>query len=178
MHAHPILCFAIGLTLFSSGLAPALGQAAPAQPPAEEIEIPKKWFDDYEGYEEALELQEQTGADMIVYFFREAPSNEKGLYRWFDKKALSEREVKDLFRHYIRVRLDVTDDDDEELNGLIAEYGVKKTLAMYIRRPNGFHRRYSPFNWSSGKPVLRDTDELVEGIIAGSSPEYAQYKDE
>ena len=125
------------------------------------------------GYEKALKLQEETGLDMLVLFYRNKPSNEKGLLRWFEKKGMNHSGVIKQMRKYVKVRLDASR-NDKRTRALIKEYHVGKTPRLVIRQSNGWTRRVRVFDWPGGKPKLADHQEIIKRLKEGSSPSYRE----
>ncbi|MCE9615782.1 MAG: hypothetical protein K8T26_16050 [Lentisphaerae bacterium] len=123
------------------------------------------------GYEKALELQQATGMDMLIYFFREDPKDEKGLCHWFEKKGLNESHVLKQMRTYIKVRIDAAQ-NDARTRGLIDEYHCGKTPRLVVRRPDGHTKRVEVFDWPSGggQPILVPPSDLVTRFQEASSP--------
>lgn len=125
------------------------------------------------GYEKAVELQKQSGLDMLVLFYREDPDDEKGLLRWFEKKGMSDVHVVKAMRGYVKVRIDASQ-HDPRTRDLAQEYKVGKTPWLAVRQPNGFTRRVGVFEWPNGKPDLVEPNELVKRLTAASSPSYQE----
>ena len=125
------------------------------------------------GNEKALELQEETGLDMLVLFYRNTPSNEKGLLRWFEKKGMNHSGVIKQMRKYVKVRIDANR-HDKRTRALLEEYKVGKTPKLVIRRPNGWTKRVQVFDWPGGKPQLADHREIIKRLKEASSPSYRE----
>jgi hypothetical protein len=149
--------------------------AAPANGRA--VKVPAGWLrgSGPSGHEKALELQEASGLDMLVLFYREDPKDEKGLLRWFEKKALNEAHVLKQMRGYIKVRIDATQ-NDRRTRALVDDYHVGKTPRLVVRRPDGFTARVDVFEWPGGKPELVKPLDLVDSLKEASSPSYREEK--
>ena len=133
--------------------------------------LPSTWFSKAKGYEKALELQKETGADLFVYFSRQAPSDEAGLCQWFESKALTASILKDYLRNYIRVEVPLPSNPD--CQKLAESFGVRKCPAVYIVQDHGWTQACKAFNWSTGRPQLFPPDEFVELLRARSSERYS-----
>ena len=131
-----------------------------------------KWLTGVRGHEKALEEQKQNGADMVVFFFRDMPKDEKGLHRWFRKETLNSWPVNKLLQDYIKVEILVSD-NDRKVQPLLTEYFVKKTPRFVVRRPDGWKERVDCFNWSGRQPDPLKPEEFVKRVQAVSSQESA-----
>ena len=131
-----------------------------------------KWFNDLKGYQEALELQKQTGADIFLYFARYFPDDEKGLCRWFETHGLGQPAVAKLLRDYLKVKLTYPLGKDAE--AAMADFKVTKCPAIYIIKTDGHHDRCMVFEWPGGKPQILDPNKLVELFRSKSDARYLQ----
>lgn len=147
----------------------AMIPAARAQGP---VEIPSSWLQKAKGYEKALELQKQTGADIFVVFTRNASSSERGLYEWFRSKGLENSKVKKYLRDYIRVEVPLPSTPDSQR--LAEKFEVRKCPAIFIVQPGGFQSYCNAFDWSGGRPKLYEPEKLIELFRARSSERYQQ----
>ena len=150
----------------------AFGQQSPLTPnsAAQSVKIPTSWFNKAKGYEKALELQKQTGADIFIYFSRQAPENEKGLCSWFEGKGLNTSKVKDYLRDYIKVDIPLPSNPD--CQKLAQDFDVRKCPAVFIVQPNGLRNYCKVFDWPGGRPELYKPEELIEFFRARSSARY------
>lgn len=149
------------------GLASAVTVAA--QPEREARVPPKQWFDGERGYEKAKELQEQTGADILLYFFRYDKSDEKGLCRWWETKGLQHGHVSKFLRDYIKVKVQMPLKKREEET--FAAYKFNKTPAVFVVTPSGrFPARIQVFDWPNNRPELKQASELIDAITKVSTP--------
>ncbi len=123
------------------------------------------------GYEKALELQTESGLDMLVLFYRENTNDEKGLLHWFEKKGMNEAHVLKQMRKYVKVQIDAAQ-NDSRTRELVKEYHVEKTPRLVVRRPDGHTKRVDVFTWPGGKPELVPPTDLVKDLKAASSPSY------
>lgn len=144
--------------------------AAPESEKADDAHIPTKWFLKAKGYEEALELQKKTGADIFIYFTKDSPSNEKGLCKWFENKALSDVKIRRYLRNYIKVHVPLPSNPDSQK--LAEQFQVTRAPAVFIVQPGRRPQYCKVFDWSEGRPKLYTADELIEGFRARSSARY------
>ncbi|MDA0990711.1 MAG: hypothetical protein O3A51_08175 [Verrucomicrobia bacterium] len=135
--------------------------------------LPKGWLTGVggSGYEKALEIQAESGLDILVMFFRLGNSSEKGLLRWFEKKGMNNSRVTKQMRYYIKVKIDA-DQNDRRTRALMDEYHVGKTPRLVVRQPNGWTRRVDVFDWPNNEPELASHLEIVERLKAASSAGY------
>lgn len=147
-----------------------LGATAMAAPPvatAADKFPEKKWFMNGKGYAEALEIQKQTGADMIVYFANYGQSDEKGLCHWFEKRVLGVPTVEKYLRSYIKVKfMFPLNRADNEIAG---KFAVNKTPAIFVAPKDGYHKRLTPFHWQNKNPKPVLPDEFVAEVKSKSS---------
>lgn len=166
------LCLLI--LLMAAGSAP--GQPPPLPPPTAAgaaqppVKLPMSWLNKAKGYEKALELQKQTGADILIYFSRQAPENEKGLCNWFENATLTSSKLKDYLRDYIKV--DVPLPSNPDCQKLAQDFDVRKCPAVFVVQPNGLKNYVKVFDWPGGKPKPYEPEELIEFIRARSSARY------
>lgn len=155
-------------------LVAALAVTACAQGPAPRPGIPAKipvnWLDKAKGYEKALLIQKETGADIFVYFSRQAPENEKGLCEWFEKKGLNSSPVKDYLRDYIKVSVPLPSNPD--CQKLAQQFEVRKCPAVFIVQTNGWQSYCKVFDWPGGRPKLFPPEDLIRFFRARSGPRY------
>ena len=133
--------------------------------------LPSAWFSKAKGYEKALALQKETGADLFVYFSRQAPNDEAGLCQWFENKALTLSKLKDYLQNYIRIEVPLPSNPD--CQDLAESFGVRKCPAVYIVQFNGWTQACKAFNWSTGRPQLYPPEEFIELLRARSSERYS-----
>jgi hypothetical protein len=138
----------------------------PGEPP---IKFPKtKWFDGEKGFLEAKQIQEKTGADILMYFFSNSPKDEKGLCSWWEKYGLQDGKVMKLLDTYIKVKMEMPFNKKEEVT--FAEFKFNKTPAVYVVKPTGYPSKISVFDWSGNQPKLKEGPELVDLILKASTP--------
>jgi hypothetical protein len=133
--------------------------------------IPAAWFNGAKGYEKAVELQRQTGADVFLYFSRDAPPDEKGLCHWFDAKELNDGTVRKYLRDYIRVQVPLP--ANPESQELAKSFQVKKCPAVFIIQPGGHREHCKVFDWSTGRPKLIPPEDLIKEFQVRSSERYS-----
>jgi hypothetical protein len=138
---------------------------------AEDAKFPKnKWFNGLKGYNEALEIQKQTGADIFVYFARYYPNDEEGLCKWWEKKGLTAKPIDAYLEDYVKVKiLFPLNKKDEEA---VKDFKVRKCPAVFIVQTNGFKNYCKVFQWPGGKPELIEPEPLIEVFRARSGPRY------
>lgn len=130
----------------------------------------KKWFVQDKGYAEALALQKETGADIIVYVSQYAPPDRKGLSTWFERKGLQHGQMVDGLRPYLKVRvaLPLSKKDEAAFSALKISNGP----ALHVVQTNGRSYRIGPFDWPGGKPEIKDPAALLQEIRSRSGPRY------
>ncbi len=148
--------------------------AAQAQPPvfpgaaAKPARIPSSWFTGHKEYAKAVELQKTTGADILLMFYRMAPTDEKGLWRWLETKGLSQQKVAKKLDDYIKVKILL--DNSDEVAALATKFYVKKSPRLFVIHPDGQWQDVKPFDWPGGKPEIASADELLARLVQASSP--------
>ncbi len=145
------------------------GAAASSQA---EARIPGHFLEGFKGFERALELQQETGADIFLYIGKKSPPNERGLTSWFETRGLKAGEVQRYLRDYIKVQIILP--SDARTQEIADRYGTRTGPAVHIIHTNRFSRSVAVFNWPDGKPELKTPDELVELIRSNSGPRYQQ----
>ncbi len=148
-------------------LTPSIGHA---EDNSDTPDLPNKWFQKAKGYEQALELQQKTGADIFIYFSRQAPSDEKGLCKWFENKALSDIKIRKYLREYIKVQVPLPSNPD--CQRLAETFQIGKTPAVYIVQQKRHPQRCPVFDWSDKKPKLLTADEMISVFRVRSSERY------
>jgi hypothetical protein len=157
------------LLVVAAGLAVSALAQTPA-PPAQTQKIPSSWFLKAKGYEKALALQKETGADIFVYFSRQAPNSEQGLCQWFENKGLNNGKVRDYLRGYIKVQVPLPSNPD--CQKLAERFQVKKCPAVHIVQANGLQQFCRVFDWTAGQPKLFEPEQLIEFFRARSGERY------
>ena len=157
------------LTLFLTTCSMAAAAQVPSGTNAQQ-KIPHSWFMKAKGYEKALALQKETGADLFVVFTRDAPSNEKGLCQWFESKALNESDVRDYLRGYIKVTVPLPSNPD--CQKMAEDFDVRKCPAVFIVQPNGKRYYCKVFEYPDGRPKIFPPETLIELFRARSSERY------
>jgi len=128
-----------------------------------------KWFNGGKGYEEALALQKQTGANLFVYFFNYGDSSEKGLCRWWEKSGLNDGQVNKYLRDFIKVRVEMPLNKNED--ELFASFRFNKTPAVYIVTPDsGYPKRCSVFDYETKRPKLKSSGDLIAMFTQAAAP--------
>jgi len=146
-----------------------LSLAALAPAAEKTAKVPKsRWFLNGRGYEEALTLQKQTGADMLVYFRRMYPSDQKGLCSWWEKRGLAQPEVQKVVDDYIKVRFDFPLGKDDQK--LADDWHINKCPVLVVVQTNGWRERAAVFDWPNGRPELKSPHDIVQSILNASVP--------
>jgi hypothetical protein len=140
-----------------------------AQAPQEKF--PKfKWFNDTKGYNEALELQKTTGADVFLYFARYGIPDEKGRCHWLEMKGFSQPGVEKFMRDFIKVKF--TLGMDKASIAMAEKYKVKECPVVVILQTNGWWSRANVFEWPGNKPQLLPPDTLVANFREKADDRY------
>lgn len=148
--------------------AAAAGQAVSASgadTPA--ANIPSKWLKNAEGFQEALEIQKQTGADIFVFFVRPDVSDEKGLCNLLETRGFQTSPVQRFLKEVIKVR--ATLPSNRETEAMAETFRVNKTPAVFMVHPNGKRWRCSTFNYDNKRPELPEPAVLAEQFRSQSS---------
>jgi hypothetical protein len=148
--------------------APPGAASAPSEV-AGDARIPSSWLQKAKGYEKAVELQKQTGADIFVYFSRNTP-NEQGLCSWFESKGLNDGKIRKYLRDYIKVEVPLPSNPDAQK--LADEFEVGKCPIVFIQQTNGWRQACRVFDWPDGKPKLFEPEQLIELFRARSGDRY------
>lgn len=149
--------------------------ALAAEPAAKSAKVPKtKWFQNGKGYQEALELQKQTGADVLVYFAKYSPADQKGLCTWFEKKGLQHPDVQAVVDDYIKVKFTFPLGKDDQ--ALADKWKINKCPVVIVVQTNGWHARASVFDWPAGEPKLKQPDGIVQEILDASAAKSRSHK--
>lgn len=152
----------LGLLLAAASMAFAQGVEKPVKVSE------KKWLDEGKGYQEALELQKQTGADILIYFAQYSPPDKRGLSTWFERKGLQHGRVVDAMKPFIKVKVALPLDKKEL--PLFEKYRVTSGPVLYVVKTNGWPARITPFDWPGGEPTLKTPEVLIDEITTKSSP--------
>ena len=129
----------------------------------------KQWFQGERGYEQAKELQKQTGADIFLYFFRYDHNDEKGLCRWWETKGLQHGHVSKFLQDYIKVKVQMPLKKREQET--FAAYKFNKTPAVFVVTPDGrFPGRIQVFDWPNNRPELKSASDIIADISKVSTP--------
>ena len=131
------------------------------------VNLPSKWLKNAEGYQEALEIQKQTGADIFVFFVRPDVSDEKGLCNWLETRGFQTSPVQKFFKEVIKVR--ATLPSNRETEAMAEMFRVNKTPAVFMVHPNGKRWRCSTFKYDSKRPELPEPAVLAEQFRSQSS---------
>lgn len=152
--------------LFSSALLVLSVAAVQAEP-----DIPEKWFERSSGLEQALELQKETDADILLFIASRKPAGPAKRSRAFEDEFLRSRIMREFLKDYIKVKLTIPGDADTTklaAERFYVQYGPRvillkpKNLVMPIRiqQGEGDKREWLPM------------EMLQRNIIIYSSPRY------
>lgn len=124
---------------------------------------PDRWLRDAPGYERALELQRESNATLIVYFYADwCP-----YCRSLDNQYLPSQPVRDYLRTVIKVRINPEHGRAER--ELANRYGVTGYPSYFvIQKPSSAPRQISPFR--RGAPNLTTEEFAVAMQNAASMP--------
>lgn len=133
--------------------------------------LPMGWLNNAKGYEKALALQQETGADIFIVFTRNSPANEKGLYSWLQSKTLNDPKMRKWLKNYIRVEAVLPSNPDTTRLG--EEYKVLKTPAVFVKQTTGFSQMIKVFNFKPNeRPEPIPVEEVLTAIQTRSSAPY------
>lgn len=135
--------------------------------PAAGVEAPGKWFKNAGGYQEALEIQKQTGADIFLFFANIDDDNQKGLCNWLETRGFDAGPVRKFLKEVIKVKATIPSNDDTE--ALAAAFGVKKCPSVYMVHPNGKRMRCNTFTYENKRPELPEPEVLAEQFRSQTS---------
>ncbi len=127
--------------------------------------VPKKWFDKASEYEEAKQLQKETGACILVYFKNPSDSSQKGLCSWFETKAGAYKHWRQAMPYFIKVQ--ITLPGNNETRALAETFGFKSTPAWYVVRPDAqFPKRLAVIKYAMGgkDPEPMPEKELIPAL--------------
>lgn len=140
----------------------------PGQPTKPELKVPReKWLDGERGYLEAKEIQEATGADILLYFFRYDIKNEKGLCTWWERHGLQNGDVKKYLKDYIKVKMQLPFRKKEM--DTFSPFLFKSCPAVFVVKSSGYPTKINVFDWPGNEPKLKNAQELISLIEAASS---------
>lgn len=131
--------------------------------------IPRKWLAGLKGYQEAAELQKQTGSDMIVYFADYGANSQKGLCHWWESDGMQSGPVKKVLEQFIKVKIELPLNSREE--EAFARFRLNKAPAVFVVRAEDgdFPDRVHLFDWQMKRPKLKEPEELSKLISERSS---------
>ncbi len=146
-------------------------QAAEAEADESTTSIPSRFLTRARGYEQALELQKETGADIFLYISHQTPSSARGLCNWWVNRGMRAGNVQRWLRHYIKVELPLP--SDPETRAIAENFHLWEGPTIVIIQPNGRERSIRVFDRDpGGRMQLKSPEEIVELIQANSSARY------
>ncbi len=135
--------------------------------------IPNRFLTRSRGYEQALELQEATGADIFLYIKHNSPPGARGLCNWWENRGMRAGNVQRLLRDYIKVELTLP--SDRETREIAEQFNLWEGPTVVIIQASGRRRSLNVFDWPGGRPELKSPADLETLIRENSS---ARYRDE
>jgi hypothetical protein len=142
----------------------------------EEVSIPNRFLTRSRGYEEALELQRQTGADIFLYISHQTPSSARGLCTWWVNRGMRAGNVQRWLRHYIKVELPLP--SDAETRAIAERFNLWEGPTVAVIHPNRFSRTIRVFDRApGGRMQLKSSEEIIQAIRDASSPQYRELDD-
>lgn len=137
--------------------------------------IPNRFFTRARGFEQALELQKQTGADIFLYISQAQPSSARGLCTWWENRGMRAGNVQRWLRHYIKVELPLP--SDAATREIAERFHLWEGPTIVVLHPNGRHNSIRVFERpDGGRMQLRSPDEIIELIRGASSPQYQELR--
>ena len=135
-------------------------------------QIPAKWFNDADKYQELLDLQKKTGACMLVYFKNPSVSNEKGLCSWFEKSITTDIDWRKAMKYFIK--LEITLPGPSAVRDLCAQFKVSKTPAIFVVRPGStLYGRIMVFEYpNGGRPQPIQVPIVLQNLKTRCTPAY------
>ncbi|MDR0993580.1 MAG: hypothetical protein LBN38_03305 [Verrucomicrobiota bacterium] len=134
-------------------------------------EVPSKWFTNAKDYPELVELQNRTGACMLIYFKNPSQSNEKGLCNWFEKEIGADIKWRKAMKYFIKLQIQLP--GNSATRELQAKFNVKSTPALYVIKPNSMPTRLPVIQWQEGRrPEPYETEEVLEYLRTRSPVAY------
>jgi|GEM_PF-2903958 hypothetical protein len=166
----------LACNLFVLLMLTALGSPFAAEVTEEQVKMPRRWFNGARGFEEARQIQFDTGADIFLYIAKRGSSSSKGLCTWWETKGMKAGRLGSFLDYYIQVEL--AEPGDQETKDLIELFFTADNgPTVYIIPPHLPPRRIHVFNWPGGRPELKQNHDLLAEIKQASSPHYANLKD-
>ncbi len=137
--------------------------------------IPNRFLARSRGYEQALELQKATGADIFLYVKHNSPPGARGLCNWWENRGMRAGNVQRWLRHYIKVELPLP--SDAATREIAERFHLWEGPTIVVLHPNGRHNSIRVFERpDGGRMQLRSPDEIVELIQGASSPQYQELR--
>jgi hypothetical protein len=132
--------------------------------------IPNRFLTRSRGYEQALELQKATGADIFLYIKHNSPPSARGLCNWWENRGMKAGNIQRLLRDYIKVELPLP--SDRETREIADQFRLWEGPTVVVIQAGGLRRSISVFDWPGGRPELKSPDELEKLIRENSSARY------
>ncbi len=137
----------------------------------EQVRIPREFLRQSRGWERALAVQKETGADIFLYISHQRPPGARGLCTWWERRGMRNINVQRLLEHYIRVELNLP--AELETRQIAEQFHLWEGPTVVIIRPNGRRNSIRVFDRArDGSMQLKSGEDLVELILENSSPEY------
>ena len=145
--------------------------AAEEQAPAE-ARIPRHVLTQARGWEQALEAQQATGADIFLYISHQRPPSARGLCTWWERRGMRTANVQRLLEHYIRVELNLP--AEHATREIADQFHLWEGPTIVIIHPNGQRRSLRVFDRGPSGMQLKSDRQLVELILQNSSAQYRE----
>lgn len=134
-------------------------------------DIPAKWFKNAKDYEEMLEIQQQTGACILLYFKNPTIPNQKGLCSWFERTITTDSKWRKVMKYYLK--LQVTMPGNNAARDLAAKFNVRGTPAIFVLKPRSVPNRVMVFEFKEGqRPEPYDIDTVLDYLRTRSTVAY------
>lgn len=148
-------------------------QETEAEEAPAEVRIPRQVLTQARGYEQAIEVQRQSGADIFLYISHQRPPGARGLCTWWERRGMRNVNVQRLLEHYIRVELNLP--AELETRQIAEQFHLWEGPTVVIIQPNGRRNSIRVFDRArDGSMQLKSGEELVELILQNSSAPYRE----
>ncbi len=134
--------------------------------------IPNRFLDRARGYEQALALQQATGADIFLYVKHNSPPGARGLCNWWENRGMKAGNIQRMLRDYIKVQLTLP--SDRETREIAEQFRLWEGPTVVIIQAGGLRRSINVFDWPGGRPELKSPEALEELIRENSSARYQE----
>lgn len=140
-----------------------------------EVRLPRHVLTQARGWEQALELQRQTGADIFLYISHSRPPGALGLCNWWERRGMRNVNVQRLLEHYIRVELNLP--AEHATRAIADQFHLWEGPTLVVIQPNGRRNSLRVFERGrDGGMQLKTGEEIVQLILQNSSAPYRELK--